>query len=166
MTPNILVLLGAALIPLVVAFIWYSIPSVNAVWSKANRLTEEEAKAPLRVLQLVFSFIFYFMIAFGTFVLTVHQFHIFSLVGGNAELLKTGTGAAFLIEYGSDFITWSHGLAHGFMAFIAFGLPLTGLNAIWEKKGIKYLVIDGIYWLISLVLMGMVISMWGGTPIT
>jgi len=96
----------------------------------------------------------------------VHQFANFSVVGGDMELLKTGTSAAYLNEYGSTFQTFKHGAFHGLMpGTLLFVVPVLGYVTIFEKKSFKYFLVYLGYWAISLALMGGILCQWGPIPL-
>ncbi len=163
MVPNLLVLLGASFIPFLLAFAWFH-PKLfgGDTWTKVAGLTPEQAATPVKPLKAMLTIIFNFFLAFGIFGLSVHQAGIFSVVGGNADLLKTGVGAEFMAAYGQNHLTFGHGAFHGLIAAITFILPVLMYAVIFERKSAKYLWINWGYWILSLVLMGGVICQWGG----
>ena len=60
----------------------------------------------------------------------------------------------FLAQYGDRFRTFGHGALHGSMVGLLIVLPVMGTNALFEKKSIKYVMINAGYWTITLALMG------------
>jgi len=46
------------------------------------------------------------------------------------------------------------------MAGILFALPILATNAMFERKSFKYIAINAGYWIITIGLMGGVISQW------
>ena len=165
MTPNFLVLLGSAFIPMVVGMLWYNPKTFLNPWMKGAGLTEDEMKANQKPLKFLLGFICNFLLAFGLFTAVTHEFSILGLVGGDQELLKTGTAAAFLAEYGGSYARFSHGIVHGIVAAVAFALPLIGHQCLWSGKGWKYFFIDFGFWLVCMILMCGVIAQWGGTMV-
>ncbi len=165
MVPNPLILFGCAFIPMLIAFIWYHPKVFGKTWQKAVGMSDESFKAPPKWYQFIFSFIGYFFLAFGVYELTVHQAHVYGLVGADADALNTGTAAAFMAEYGQNFLTATHGIGHAIIAILAFVIPFTLGPAIWEKKGIKYFFVNAGYWVVSLTLMSIIIAQWGGMPV-
>lgn len=167
MTPNVIVLIACAFIPMILGFIWYNPNVFGKVWQKTIGLSDEEMAKPSKWYQFVLSLILNFLLAFGVFIVTVHQSHILSITGPDFEAINTGTAAAFMNEYGGNFLTLKHGITHGiFIAFLAFALPFIGSPAIWEKKGFKYVLVNSGYWVITLTIMACVISRWGGVAVT
>ena len=166
MTPNLLVLIGTAFIPFVIAIIWFHKSLFGGSnWTTIADIPTAKADIPVKPFKIFLSLLLNFLLAFGVFVLSVHEFSVLSLVGGNAELLVTGTGAAFLAEHGGNWKTVTHGLAHGIQAIFAFALPMVGYVTIFEQKSAKYFWVYMGYWAICLILMSIVLSMFGGVSI-
>ncbi len=166
MTPNFIVILAAALIPFVFAYIWFHKSVFGGdKWAKMADMSAEKAASPVKPLMLFLSLFLNALISFGIYNFTIHESGVFGMLGGDAELMKTGTAAAFLAEYGGLYHTAQHGLAHGFAATLMFVLPVLGYVVIFEKKSAKYFWVYLGYWYISLTLMSVVISLWGATPV-
>ena len=55
------------------------------------------------------------------------------------------------------FRTFKHGALHGTMAGIFIALPILGTNALFERKGWKYILINTGYWTVTLAIMGGII---------
>lgn len=166
MLPNILVLIGASFIPMILGAIWFH-PKVfgGDKWYDLAKLIGDE-RSDVSTIKLLSTMILNFLIAFGLYNLVVHQFALFSVVGGDVELLKTGTSYAFLQEYGSTFQTFKHGAFHGLMpATLMFVVPVLGYVTIFEKKSIKYFLVYLGYWAISLTIMGGILCQWGPSPL-
>ncbi|HQU61141.1 MAG TPA: DUF1761 domain-containing protein, partial [Saprospiraceae bacterium] len=92
----------------------------------------------------------------------IHQVHLYSILvdepgfgDENSEVMKMLTG--FMDQYGQNFRTFKHGAFHGTLNGIFFALPVLGINALFERKGWKYILLNGGYWIISLALMGGVV---------
>ncbi|PCJ64111.1 MAG: hypothetical protein COA58_14085 [Bacteroidetes bacterium] len=166
MTPNFTILALCSFIPFLVATIWYHSSLFGGdTWNKLVGLTDQQSKTKIKPVKLIISILLNFIIALGLAQITLHQMGVFSLVGGNAEALKIGTGAAFLAEYGKNHLDFGHGFFHGILAAILFVLPVLGYATIFERKSAKYLLVNFGFWTISLALMGGVIAAWGGVPI-
>lgn len=162
MTPNFIVIIASALIPFIFAYIWFHKSLFGGTkWHAMADMSAEKSASPVTPLKLLCSIVLNIFLAFGMFLFSVHETGVLGMVGGDAELMATGTAAAFLAEYGGDFHTLSHGIAHGVAATIFFALPLIGYVVIFEKKSAKYFFVYLGYWLITLILMSMVICRWG-----
>lgn len=166
MIPNFLVVLASALIPFVVAIIWFHKNLFGGEnWHAMSDMSSEKAASPVKPLKLLLSIILNVFLAVGIYLFTIHEAGILGMVGGEIELIKTGTAAAFLSEYGGDFHTASHGLAHGLAATLFYILPILGYVVIFEKKSAKYFWVYLIYWWICITLMSVVISVWGASAV-
>jgi hypothetical protein len=63
----------------------------------------------------------------------------------------------FLKRYGSNFRTFKHGVLHGTISGIMLATPVIGVNALFERKGFKYVAINAGFWIVSFALMGGVV---------
>ena len=64
---------------------------------------------------------------------------------------------AMMDKYGHEFRTFKHGALHGFLSSIFIVLPVIGINALFERRGGKYILIHWAYWAITFLLMGGVV---------
>ena len=167
MTPNFLILFTCAFIPFFVAFIWFHPKCFGGeYWKKVAGLTNEQHNTPIKPIKLAASILLNLLISFGVFIITVHQTHVLALTGPNVDAFKSGTALAFMQEYGENFHTIQHGITHGlFIGLLCFVIPILGYAVIFERKSVKYLLVNAGFWAISLVLMACVISKWGGVPV-
>jgi hypothetical protein len=60
----------------------------------------------------------------------------------------------FLAKYGNNFRTFKHGALHGTLLAFFIVMPVIAINAMFERKGFKYIAINAGYWIVSLALMG------------
>ena len=157
MEMNYLILLAAALLPMIIGFIWYNPKVFGNVWMKAVDMTEEKMKGANMVLVFGLSYLFSIILASALMGIVIHQWGVFSLVGGNPEVLNSGTAADFMAEYGTNFRTFKHGLLHGVIAGFTLALPILATNAMFERKGFKYIAVNAGYWIVTMGLMGGVI---------
>jgi len=63
-------------------------------------------------------------------------------------------------RFGTEFRTFKHGALHGVIAGLFIVLPVLGTNALFERKGWKYILINVGYWTLTLALMGGIICQW------
>ena len=61
---------------------------------------------------------------------------------------------------GDSFRYFRHGLLHGFMAGVFIALPITAINALFEQKSWKYILVNAGYWIITMMIMGGIICAW------
>lgn len=154
---NYLAIVVAAVVPVVLGFIWYNPKVFGVAWMRAAEMTEAKIKAGNMAIIFGVSLIFSLMIAFFTNVLVIHELGVLGLTGGN---LDAATTQAFLEEFEGMWRTYKHGALHGAMAGVAFALPVIGINGLFERKGFKYILINAGYWIVCLTVMGSIISGW------
>ena len=158
---NLVVLLIAAVVPMLVGFIWYNPKVFGNAWMQASGLTEDKIKDANMALIFGVTFVFSFLLATSLQMMVIHQFHIGSLFMGQPfEDASTEVGAFYktiMDKVGGNFRTFKHGALHGTLGGFFLALPLIGTNALFERKGFKYIAINSGYWIISMGLMGGVI---------
>lgn len=159
MEVNFLIAALAALVPLVMGFIWYSPMLFHKAWMKENNFTEESLKGGNMPLIFGLTFVFSFLIAITLHMFTIHQWGMFSSLMGEPGFVE-GTGEAmtyfqgFMETYGGRFRTFGHGALHGAMTGVFLVLPVIATNALFERKSFKYIAINVGYWIVSLAIMG------------
>ncbi|MCR4033623.1 MULTISPECIES: DUF1761 domain-containing protein [Flavobacterium] len=152
---NFVALLLAAIVTLVVGFIWYSPKVFGTIWMKENNLTQEELRKGNMLKIFGLTYIFSLMITMTLMSLTIHQSGAIGMVGGPPLIDSAKPSfAAFMADYGMAYRTFKHGALHGFMSGLFFAFPLIGINGLFERKSWKYIFIHTGYWLIILTLMG------------
>lgn len=166
MQPNPIALIGMAFVAFIFAFIYYHPKVLGTAWMNAAGFTEEQRNEKPSILNLALSLLFNLFISAGLLFLTVHQTALFSLVGGDPEILLNSSTAAVMAEHGENFRNVGHGVTHGVITYILFFLPIMGTNVLFEKKSIKLLWINSGYWLITLMVLGAIASQWGATVVT
>ena len=159
---NFVVLLLAALIPMIVGFIWYNPKTLGTAWMKAADVSEDKMKGANMAVIFGLSFLFAIMLAMAEQFIVIHQYHVYSIFQGDPTMQDPNSAtslmiADFMAKYGNNFRTFKHGALHGTIAGIMIALPIIGTNALFERKGGKYIFINAGYWTITLALMGGVI---------
>ena len=164
MAPNFLVILASAFIPFVLAYAWYH-PSLfgGDTWQSITGMTDEQNARPIKPIQLGLSILLNLLIAMALFSMVNHGANIISLVGGDPEVLKSGTAKAFFDEYGTNHTHFGHGLLHGMIGAVFVVFPILGYATIYERKPFKYFWVNALFWMISMGIMGGVICEWGWT---
>lgn len=164
---NFLVTALAALIPLIMGFIWYNPKVMGKAWMRSAGLREEQMKGGNMILIFILTYVFSFMLALILNPVVIHQYGLMSVVAGDPGVLKEDKASEAYLwlldamnKYGTTFRTFKHGAFHGTIAAIMFVLPVFGINAMFERKGAKYVMINVFYWIITLALMGGVICQW------
>lgn len=146
----------AALVPLIVGSVWYHPKVFGTTWLKINGFDEAKMKEGFNM-PLVFglTLVFGYLISFVLSGIVIHQMGFFSMLQMN---FKDAAVQDFFnqgnLAYGSDFRTFKHGALHGTIAGIFFVLPIIGINALFERRGFKYIAVHTGYWILTLLLMG------------
>ncbi|WP_298237232.1 DUF1761 domain-containing protein [uncultured Algibacter sp.] len=156
---NFPAILVAAVSALVVGFIWYNPKVFGTAWMKAAGMTDEQVKGGNMAKIFILAFIFAFLLAMTMMQMSIHQTGALSLVGGDSTKALPSY-AAFMADYGDAFRTFKHGALHGVLAGVFIALPIIGTNALFERKGAKYIFINAGYWVVTLGVMGTIICGW------
>lgn len=159
---NFLAILGAALIPMLVGFIWYNPKVFGNAWMKVAGKTEEELAQGNMAVILGVSYLLSILLAFGLSGMTNHQSGVEQLFAMHPDFGQAGTETqnlfeAVMAQFGNTHRTFGHGVIHGVIASVIIALPLIAINALFERRGGKYIGIHFGYWLITLALMGGVV---------
>lgn len=163
---NIIAVLVAALVPMIIGFIWYNPKVFGKAWMEATGMTEEKGKQSKMAVVFGLSLLFSFMLAFSMQFMVVHQYHIESAFYDYQQQIKdisTSEGSLFksvMDLVGNGHRTFGHGALHGTISGVFVALPIVGTGALFEQKGAKYIFIQAGYWIVSMALMGGIISVW------
>jgi hypothetical protein len=149
----------AAIIPLALGFVWYHKKVFGTAWIKAAEMTEDKAKGPNMAIVFGLTYLFSLLIAFALLNITIHQMHLLSLFSGEAEKMGSGPEGKLLFNllmdsFGSSFRTFQHGAFHGAVAGFLIAMPILSINALFERRGFKYIAINSGFWILSMSLMG------------
>lgn len=156
---NFLAVLVAAVVPMVLGFIWYGPMLFQNVWMRESGMTEEKMKGGNMAVIFGLSFVLSILLAFFTQFLTIHQFGALGMVGGEIETALPSY-EAFMADYGNAFRTFKHGALHGAMAGIFLVFPIMATNGLFERKSWKLTFINAGYWTLCLTIMGAIVCGW------
>lgn len=164
MLGNPLILFAAALIPMLIGAIWYG-PLFEKTWMKINGFTKESLEKGNMALILGVSYLLSVVLAAGLAGLAIHQNAIMQLFVTHPDFSTAGSEVhslynSLMENYGDRHRNFGHGAVHGVFAAILLALPLLGINALFERRGWKYIGLHFGYWIVSLALMGGVICQW------
>lgn len=155
---NFIALLLAAVVTLVVGFIWYNPKVFGTIWMRESNLTQEQLQTGNMLIIFGLTYIFSLMITVILMAITIHQSGAIGMVGGPPLLASAKPSfAAFMADYGTTYRTFKHGALHGFMSGLFFALPIIGINGLFERKSWKLILIHAGYWIVTLTLMGGII---------
>ena len=159
---NWLITFIAALVPLVIGFVWYNPKVFGNAWMTGSGLSEEKIKGTNMTMVMIVSFVFSFMIAIIMHPIAIHQFGLLSLLenqpGMHDNPITNPDWNLLMPKYADNFRTFKHGAFHGVIAAIFFFLPMYGTMCLYERRGFKYIAINVGYWMVSLAIMGGLIS--------
>lgn len=146
----------AALIPLLIGSLYYG-PLFGKAWMAANKLTEDKLNDGKLARVLVLTYLLGVLIAFFMPVVAIHQGSVFALM--MPEVMESGSVAQatfneLMSTYGSSYRTFGHGVIHGVMLALLLVWPVVAINALFERRGWRYVAIHVGYWVITLALMG------------
>lgn len=165
---NFLALIVTALVPMLLGFIWYNPKVFGKAWMTAAGMTDEKVKGGNMALIFGLSFLFSLMLAFEMNALAVHD----SFVEGATYY---ATNKTMVPEAGSELENWlnyyknnlaashynfAHGSVHGVLFGLFLILPVFATNALFERKGFKYVAVNVGYWIICLAIMGGIMAAW------
>ncbi len=161
---NFLAVLVAAFIPMIIGFVWYNLLFSKA-WMAASGMTEEKIKSGNMAVIFGVSFVLSFLLAMYMNVLSIHQFNVDGVFAVNGQPPAEGSeGAIFLADFHAKYDglhrTFTHGVVHGIFAAIMFILPIMGTNALFERKGWKYILVNVGYWLVTVSIMAGIVCAW------
>lgn len=162
---NWLALFVAALIPLVVGFIWYHERVFGNAWMKASGVNPGNPGGAQMARIFGMTYFFSLLLAMMLQSIVIHQMHVMSILMNepgiqdpNSEISKWL--AEFMGKYGDNFRTFKHGAFHGILSGIFLALPILGINALFERRSARYILLHAGYWIVTLALMGGVVCGW------
>lgn len=147
----------AGLIPLLVGSLYYHKKLAGSAWMNVNGFKDEDLEGANMAMIFGVCYLLSVFIAFILSSFVIHQGGVFSMM--YPDILVTGSEAqveynALMAKYGDAQRGFLHGVVHGSMVTIFFVLPLIAINALFERRGWKYIFIHAGYWWICLMLMG------------
>lgn len=165
MDSNFLVIFLSALIPLFIGFIYYSPKLFGTIWMQEAGVTEEKLKGGNMAKILLLAYVFSVMLGSVLMYLVIHQLSVLSILANTPGINDPNSEVSlwlkdFMAKYGNNFRTFKHGALHGVISALFFAWPIVGINALFERRGAKYIAIHVGYWVITLALMGGVICQW------
>lgn len=156
---NFWIVPAAALIPMILGFGWYHEKTFGKMWVEAANMTPEKIKSGNMPLIMGLAYLLSCFLAMTLLFMTVHQAGVYQLLSGVEGFEQPGTEAtnfyeSFMAKYGNLHRSFGHGALHGGIAGLMFALPVLATNALFERKGWKYILVNGGYWVVCTTLMG------------
>jgi hypothetical protein len=165
MAPNWMAILVASLVPLVIGAVWYNPKVLGTAWMKSAGLTEKDLEGANMLMIFGLTFVFSFFAAMSLNFVVIHQASFYAILVNepgfgdpNSDIGKYI--AEFMTNYGDNFRTFKHGALHGGITGVFLALPVLGTNALFERKGFRYILLNSLYWVISFMIMGGIICAW------
>ncbi len=156
---NWIVILASGLVTLPIGFIWYNPKVFGTIWMRESGMTEEKAKGANMAKVFGLAIVFSIMLAFALPQIVIHQVGALQLTDGDVTKALPSYHA-FIADYADHFRTFKHGALHGTMLGIFIVLPTMAINALFERKSAKYVLINAGYFIVSLAIMGGIICQW------
>jgi len=158
---KLVVLLLAALIPLVVGSIWFSKKVFGNAFIKASNLTGDAPSGKHMAITYILTYVLSFFITVVISTMAIHQSHLGGIFFGH-DFTDPSTQAGGLYKgimdnFGMAYRTFKHGSLHGALAGLFLVMPIIAINAMFEKRGFKYIAISAGYWIVSMALIGGVV---------
>lgn len=161
---NFLAILVAALVPMIMGFIWYNPKTLGTAWQKEAGISDDKMKGANMAVIFGVSFLLSFMLSFFLQSMVIHQMHFGSMLFNTTfQDPNTELGAMYktiMDQYGTAYRTFKHGAFHGALSGIFVVTPIMATNALFERKGFKYIAINCGYWIICMGIMGGILSAW------
>lgn len=123
----------AAVIPMIVGFLWYNPKTFENAWMDTIGMTREKMEGGNMAITLGVSLLMAFILSLPLAYFVNHP----SQFGGDPS---------------SD--TFGHGAFHGVFTALFVALPIIGTKALFEQRNFKYVLINLGYWIVTLALMG------------
>ena len=156
MPTNFYIYFLTALIPLLVGAVYYNDKVFGTAWMNANKFKKEDLEGGNMALIFGLTYLFGLMLSLMLTFICIHQANIYGMM--MPDIAEAGSQAQtdfnnLMGVYGNRFRTFSHGVAHAILATVLLVLPLIAINALFERRGWKYIMIHTGYWLIVFVLI-------------
>lgn len=131
---NWLAILLAALVPMIVGFIYYHKNVFGKAWMSSLGITEEDTRKGNMPIMFGVSLLMSFLIS---------MFLLVYVDGPGQE---------------GQYDSFKHGALHGILLSLLVAMPVMVTNGLFERKNFKNMGINILYWMITLALMGGIID--------
>ncbi|MDO3695691.1 DUF1761 domain-containing protein [Wenyingzhuangia sp. chi5] len=158
---NLIVLLITAIVPLIIGFIWYNPKVLGTAWMKEIGMNPDKLEKPNPMIFL-WCYLLSLFISVALTPIVIHQFGFFSVLMNEPGLNNPNSDlfaytSEFMANYGQNFRTFKHGAFHGAINALLLAMPIIGINALFERRSFKYVMIHAGYWALTLAIMGGII---------
>ena len=130
-SPSLLAVVLSAISSFIIGGLWYSPALFGKAWMAASGMTEEKIKE-------------------GNMGKTYGLAWFFTLI----------ISVNFGIFFNDPTINGSNGALYGFFTGFGFMMMAVAINALFEQRSAKYILINGGYWVVLSTLIGFIIGVW------
>lgn len=152
---NFFILPIAALIPLIIGFIWYH---PNVFGKQMTTADGNTSITHLSISKIAIIYLFSLLMCYLLMFMTVHQSAVFQLFFMDPALDDPDSAyntfiKEFMSTYGDRHRSFGHGIIHGTEIGFLFSLGFLGITFIYKGIPVKKAWIHVGYWVICLALM-------------
>ncbi len=156
---NFLAILVAAVVPIVIGFLWYNPKTLGIVWMRESGMTEEKFRNSNMLVIFLIALVLSLLLASSMQMLTIHQFGALGMIGADIDTALPSY-QAFMDDYGTAYRTFKHGAFHGLLSAVFMFFPVIAINALFERRSWKYIFINTGFWAVCLTIMGAIVCGW------
>lgn len=155
----------AALVPVLVAILWYSPFGLGPLWGKIGVPIEKKSPGHVAALLAITYVAGYFIASHILRGIVIHQSGVYSMLAGDPDM-KDKNSALFITvqglmdKYGHNYRTFKHGAFHGYLVGLYLILPLLVIIGLAEKRKISWMLVHAVYATICLAVMGGIICQY------
>ena len=165
MEGNYFILFVAALVPMVIGAVWYHPKVLGTAWMDSAGLRMEDLEGGNMPVIMGVSYLLAVVVSLLLSTFVIHQTDVISLFAMDPDFGVEGSETQNFFNsiwerIGDKHRTFGHGALHGGSVGLLFVTPIIAIKAMFERKGFKYIAINGLYWVITLALMGGIINHW------
>ena len=156
---NFWLVLVTGLIPLAVGAAYYSKAVAGKAWMNTNGFTDSDLEGGNMLVTFGLSYVGGVLVSLITLFLVDHQMGVYGSLamepGFDDPSSPVGQYFAnFMEQYGGNHRTFGHGFMHGAMSALLLIGSVIMINALFERRGFKYILIHTVYWVITIGLIG------------
>jgi hypothetical protein len=154
----------AALVPVVMAVLWYSPFLLGRLWSKLGFATTQ--KSPTQVaLTLVATYIAGYYIARSLGSIVIHQHGLYGMLAGDPDMQDKTSALSITVQglmdkYGHNYRTFKHGAFHGYNTGLKLVLPIFVVAGLVQSQKICWILVHSVFWIICLAIMGGIVCQY------
>lgn len=146
-----------AFIPLLVGFAYYHDKAFGSAWKRVNGFSDSDLEGANMGVILGSTYFLGILLSFAVSSFAIHQPQVYQMM--IPQVLEAGSAAEtqfldLMKTFGDQHRNFGHGALHGGIMAVFFVLPLLAINALFERRGWKYIFIHLGYWFICLALIG------------